>query len=84
MSAKSLEYQIEKVLKEGTLTPKAIIPVDLFGLPADYEKINPIALKYNLKILEDGAQGFGGEWNGKKKHVVSEKSVQPHFFRQNL
>ena len=79
MSAKSLEYQIEKVLKEGTLTPKAIIPVDLFGLPADYEKINPIALKYNLKILEDGAQGFGGEWNGKKACSFGEISTTSFF-----
>lgn len=79
MSTKSLEYQIEKVLKEGTLTPKAIIPVDLFGLPADYEKINPIALKYNLKILEDGAQGFGGEWNGKKACSFGEISTTSFF-----
>ena len=66
MSVESLECQIKKVLNEGKLIPKAVIPVDLFGLPADYEKIEKIAIKYNLKILEDGAQGFGGEWNGKK------------------
>ena len=43
------------------LNPKAIIPVDLFGLPARYRLINEIAKKYNLIIIEDAAQGFGGE-----------------------
>lgn len=60
MSAESLEKQIKKVLAEGKLTPKAIIPVDLFGQPADYDKIMKIAKKYNLLVLEDAAQGFGG------------------------
>lgn len=65
MSAESLEKQIKKVLAEGKLTPKAIIPVDLFGQPADYEQIGQIAQKYNLLVLEDAAQGFGGNINGK-------------------
>ena len=63
---KSLEEAIEKVLKEGKLTPKVIITVDLFGLPADYPAVRKIADKYNLLILEDGAQGFGGAINGKR------------------
>lgn len=79
ISVQSLEYQIEKVLNEGILTPKAIIPVDLFGLPADYEKISQIALKYNLNILEDGAQGFGGEWNGRKACSFGEISTTSFF-----
>ena len=65
MCADSLEKQIIKVIEEGKLTPKAIIPVDLFGQPANYDKILPIAKKYNLLVLEDGAQGFGGSINGK-------------------
>jgi len=66
MSPDALERQIRKVISEGNLTPKAIIPVDLFGLPADYTKITPIAEKYGLKILEDAAQGFGGAVYGKR------------------
>lgn len=62
----SLEQAIQAVLKEGKLTPKAIIPVDLFGLPANYPAILEIAEKYGLKVLEDGAQGFGGSINGQK------------------
>ena len=66
MSPDALEKQIQNVISEGGLTPKAIIPVDLFGLPADYTRILPIAEKYGLKVLEDAAQGFGGMLNGKR------------------
>jgi dTDP-4-amino-4,6-dideoxygalactose transaminase len=66
MCPDSLEKTIQKVLNETDLKPKAIIPVDLFGLSADYYKINAIAKKYNLKVLEDGAQSFGGKYNGKR------------------
>lgn len=62
----SLEVAILKTIKEGKLKPSAIIPVDLFGLPADYPEIEKIAAKYDLFILEDGAQGFGGMLNGKR------------------
>lgn len=65
MSADSLEQAIEKTIADGKLTPKAIIPVDLFGLPADYDAIMQVAKKYNLLVLEDGAQGFGGSIDGK-------------------
>lgn len=61
-----LETAIEKVEAEGRLKPKVIIPVDLFGRPADYRKIKKIAQKHNLLILEDSAQGFGGALDGKK------------------
>lgn len=60
-----LEVAVQKTIQEGKLTPKVVIPVDLFGLPADYPKIEKIAKKYNLLVLEDGAQGFGGNINGK-------------------
>ena len=66
ISPDALEKQIQNVISEGELTPKAIIPVDLFGLPADYTRILPIAEKYGLKVLEDAAQGFGGMINGKR------------------
>lgn len=66
ISPDALEAQLQRVIAEGKLTPKAIIPVDLFGLPADYDRILPIAAKYGLKVLEDGAQGFGGSIRGKR------------------
>lgn len=45
---------------------KGIIPVDIFGLPADYDEINKIAKKYNMFVIEDAAQSFGAEYKGKK------------------
>ena len=57
----SLEKAIIAVKNEGKLNPRAIIAVDLFGLPADYQALSIIAQKYNLLLLEDGAQGFGGK-----------------------
>ena len=46
------------------LNPKGIIPVDLFGLPADYDSIMAIAAEHNLFVLEDAAQGLGGTYKG--------------------
>ena len=61
-----LEKRIQATIAEGKLIPKAIIAVDLFGLPANYPEIQKIADKYNLKLVEDAAQGFGGSINGKR------------------
>ena len=66
ISPTDLERAILQTLADGTLTPKVIIAVDLFGLPANYPAIRQIAEKYHLLILEDGAQGFGGNINGKR------------------
>ena len=60
MDAEDLDRAIKQVLAEGRLQPRAIVAVDLFGLPADYQAIRAVADKYGLLILEDGAQGFGG------------------------
>lgn len=74
-----LEHAIESVIKDGTLTPKVIIAVDLFGLPADYPAIRRIADKYHLYILEDGAQGFGGSINGKRACSFGDISTTSFF-----
>lgn len=79
ISPDALEMSIQRVLSEEKLTPKAIVPVDLFGLPADYSKIIPIAEKYKLKILEDGAQGFGGSINGKSACSFGDISTTSFF-----
>lgn len=60
-----LEQAVCKILDEGEYTPKAVVAVDLFGLPADYPAIKAICEKYGLLLLEDGAQGFGGSINSK-------------------
>ncbi|BBN80399.1 aminotransferase DegT [Pseudoalteromonas sp. A25] len=61
-----LEKRIQAVIAQGKLTPKAIIAVDLFGLPADYPALEALAKKYDLKLIEDAAQGFGGEISGQR------------------
>ena len=61
-----LETAIQRTIKEGLYQPRVVIPVDLFGLPANYPAIEKIAEKYNLLILEDGAQGFGGRIGERK------------------
>jgi len=60
IDVESLEKAIQQTLAEGKLTPKVIVAVDLFGLPANYPLLKALAKKYGLLILEDGAQGFGG------------------------
>ena len=79
ISPEALEDAIKRTLAEGKLTPKVIIPVDLFGLPADYTKILPIAEKYGLKILEDAAQGFGGSIDGKLACSFGDLSATSFF-----
>jgi dTDP-4-amino-4,6-dideoxygalactose transaminase len=59
-----LERKIVRTLEEGVCNLKAIVSVDLFGLPANYPAIRSIAEKYGLLLIEDGAQGFGGSING--------------------
>ena len=79
MSPEALEAAILKVKAEGKLTPKAVIPVDLFGLPADFDRILPIAEKYGLFVVEDAAQGFGGEINGKMACSFGDISATSFF-----
>lgn len=79
ISAESLEKAVLKVKEEGKLTPKAVVAVDLFGLPADFNALRPVAEKYGLLVLEDGAQGFGGEINGKKACSFGDISTTSFF-----
>ncbi len=79
ISAENLEECIEDIVNNTALNPKVIIAVDLFGLPADYEKIRAVAKKYDLKILEDGAQGFGGAIGTKKACSFGDISTTSFF-----
>lgn len=64
--AADLEAKVQQTIAQGQYTPKAVIAVDLFGLPANYPAVREVADRYGLKIIEDGAQGFGGTLNGKR------------------
>jgi dTDP-4-amino-4,6-dideoxygalactose transaminase len=63
-----LTRNIDLDLVEAAITPrtKAIIPVYLSGLPVDMDRLYAIAKKHNLRVIEDAAQAFGSEWNGKR------------------
>ena len=75
----SLEAAIKQTLADGRLTPKVIVAVDLFGLPANYPVVKAVAKKYGLLILEDGAQGFGGSINGQKSCSFGDISTTSFF-----
>ena len=62
----SLEKQIQAVLADGTLKPKAVVAVDILGNPCDFDAIVPICEKYGLTLIEDAAQSFGGSYKGRK------------------
>lgn len=79
MSPESLEQAIQRTLSEQKAVPRAIVAVDLFGQPADYDRLRAIADRYGLKILEDGAQGFGGELHGKKACSFGDISTTSFF-----
>lgn len=79
MSPVALKEAIERVKKEEKLNPKAIIPVDLFGIPYDVDTINTIAEANNLLVLEDAAQGFGGLYKNKRACSLGDISATSFF-----
>ena len=74
-----LERAIIRVEEEGKLVPKAVVAVDLFGLPANYKIIKQSCEDFGLLLLEDGAQGFGGSINGKKACSFGDISTTSFF-----
>ncbi len=67
-------YNINPDLIEAKINSatKALLPVHVHGLPADMDKINAIAKKYNLKVIEDAAQAAGSEYKGKKCGTIGD------------
>jgi len=59
-------YPLPLTSHSSPLTPKGVIPVDLFGLTADYNAIQAVTEKYGLCVIEDAAQSFGAEFKGKR------------------
>ena len=78
MNPSGIEIAIEHAKRKG-LNPKAIIPVDLFGLPARYRLIEEIAKEYDLFIIEDAAQGFGGSIRGQKAGTFGHVAATSFF-----
>ncbi len=78
MSAESLRAAVESVVREGKLTPRAVIAVDIFGQSANYPAIAEIAREHSLKLIADSAQGFGTTLDG--KHPLSWADVATTSF----
>ena len=79
MDPVSLEAAIAMVRRDGKLTPKVVMPVDLFGQPADYRAIAPIARREGLKLFCDTAQGFGGSMDGKRAGAIGDAAATSFF-----
>jgi len=75
----SLEAAIQKTLKEGKLNPKGIIPVDLFGIAANYNQINRIAEKHDLFVLEDAAQSFAADYHGRRAGSLADVAATSFY-----
>lgn len=74
-----LEDAVKKIITEGKYRAKAVVAVDLFGLPADYSAIKAVCERYSLLLMEDGAQGFGGNINGKMSCSFGDISTTSFF-----
>lgn len=79
MEPASLEAAIALVKGEGRLKPRAVMPVDLFGQPADYRKLEPIVRRENLLLLCDAAQGFGGVLDGRQSSGIGDAAATSFF-----
>ena len=75
----SLEAAIALVRKHSGLSAKAVIPVDLFGQPADYRALEAIATREGLRMLCDTAQGFGAMLDGKRTGAFGDASSTSFF-----
>ncbi len=93
ISAKELDLAVQAVMQgdntlhplpfigeQDCLKPKAVIPVDLFGLPADYDALLPVAEKHGLLVLEDAAQSFGGALHGRRCGNLGCHAASTSFF----
>jgi dTDP-4-amino-4,6-dideoxygalactose transaminase len=74
-----LDEAIERVKAEGRCAPRAIIAVDLFGLPADYKRINTTAAREGLFVIEDAAQSFGAQSGNRRAGALAELGCTSFF-----
>ena len=76
-----LTYNLDPALLEAAITPntRVIIPVSLYGQPADFQAINPIAERHGLPVIEDGAQSFGAQQNGRRSGGLSTIATTSFF-----
>ena len=79
-------YNINPSLIEASITPKtkAIMPVHLYGQPADMDAINAIASKYKIKVIEDAAQSHGAKFKGRRSGALGNAAGHSFYPGKNL
>jgi dTDP-4-amino-4,6-dideoxygalactose transaminase len=80
----SFNIDISKIAPSITKKTKAIIPVHLYGQPADLDGLMDLAKKHKLRVIEDCAQSFGAEYHGKKTGAVGDLGCFSFFPSKNL
>ena len=78
IDAGQLEAGLQAARQQG-LTPRAVIAVDLFGLPADYDSLNAFCAAHGLLLIADGAQGFGATYRGRKVGTLAPVTTTSFF-----
>jgi UDP-2-acetamido-2-deoxy-ribo-hexuluronate aminotransferase len=78
IAASDLEYRID-LAKSAGLTPAAVIPVDLFGLPADHNAVNEIAKHHKMVTIGDAAQSMGGRYMERSVGTLSDVTCTSFF-----
>lgn len=84
MDPVDLARKVDAVKKAGDLTPRAIMPVDLYGLPADYPAIQAVADLHGLRVIADGAQAFGGKDNDRWVGNIAEITATSFYPTKTL
>ncbi len=79
LDSAKLEDAICAIKERGGLTPRVVVAVDLFGLPADYPALKAVCERHDLLLLEDGAQGFGGSIDGRMACSFGDVSTTSFF-----
>ena len=75
LDADKVEEKLENLNKEELERVKALLVVDAFGQPADWDRFKEIGKKYNLRLIEDSAEALGSEYKGKKAGSLGEVGV---------
>ena len=79
IDSEKLTNAVATIERQGRLAPRGIITVDLFGLPANYDTIKPVAEKHRLFVLEDAAQSFGSIYKGQKAGTLGHVAATSFF-----
>lgn len=79
INPKTYNINADLIAEKITSKTRAIIPVSLYGQCADFDKINTIANKYNLPVIEDGAESFGAEYKNNKSCSLSTVGITSFF-----